>query len=258
MRVLVAGNWKMHKTTREALAFCDDLAVRLDASPPGEGIDLLLFPSAVALHALARHPLAATLAVGCQTVHPEAEGAFTGEVSAEMARAAGATWALVGHSERRHLFGESDADVAARVAACRRAGVRPMVCVGETLEERRAGRLEELLARQITAVLPALGGVDPTGWALAYEPLWAIGTGETATPGDAEEAHHFVGALLEGEGITPPAILYGGSVKPGNAGELLATPGVGGVLVGGASLDPESFLAIARAAAPRRSSNSQG
>ncbi|MDT8368733.1 MAG: triose-phosphate isomerase [Longimicrobiales bacterium] len=250
MSALIAGNWKMHKGPAEALAFLDDLAPTLDATPVGEA-RLLLFPSAVALPALAAHPLAALLELGCQTVHPEVSGAFTGEISAEMAREAGAVWSLVGHSERRHLFGESDADVAARVVACRRAGIRPMVCVGENLEERRAGRLEEVLARQITAVLGALGEIAPSGWAIAWEPVWAIGTGEVATPADAAAAHDFLGSLLEGEGVVPPAILYGGSVKPENAGDLLATPGVDGVLVGGASLDPASFVRIARAAATR-------
>ena len=249
-RPLVAGNWKMHKGPTEAASFCDALRAELDADDTA-GADLLLFPSAVALRTVATHPLAAEVGVGAQTVHPEPSGAFTGELSAEMAADAGATWSLAGHSERRHVFGESDADVADRVRACLRAGLRPMVCVGETLDERRAGRLEEVLRSQLVAVLPALAGTDTADWAIAYEPVWAIGTGETASPGDARDAHLFLARVLDeaGEGI--PRILYGGSVKPANAGELLATEGVNGVLVGGASLDPSSFLAIARSVDPR-------
>jgi triosephosphate isomerase len=245
---LIAGNWKMHKGPREAADFCDAFRAELAATPAG---DLLLFPSAVALSTVAGHPLADVVGVGAQTVHPEPSGAFTGELSAEMAADAGATWALAGHSERRHVFGESDTDVAARVQACLRAGLRPMVCVGETLEERRSGRLEAVLRRQLEAVLGELAETPEDGWAVAYEPVWAIGTGETASSGDARAAHAFLRSVLEQAGRDVPRILYGGSVKPENAAELLGTEGVDGVLVGGASLDPVSFMAIARAAVPR-------
>jgi len=249
MKSLVAGNWKMHHGPEAARAFCASLAAGL-AEAPVEHADLMLCPSAVALETLAARVAADGLpvTVGAQTVHAEASGAFTGELAAEMAVEAGATWSLVGHSERRHVFGESDADVAARVVACLRAGLRPMVCVGETLEERRAGRLEEVLARQLEAVLPAIGARAPSDWAVAYEPVWAIGTGETASPEDARGAHLFLRSVLDGASVAAPRILYGGSVKPANAAELLATEAVDGVLVGGASLDASSFLAIARAA----------
>ncbi len=249
-RPLVAGNWKMHKGPREASVFCDAFAAALEAEPAGSA-DLLLFPSAVALGAVARHPIVERVGVGAQTVHPEPSGAFTGELSAEMAVDAGATWALAGHSERRHVFGESDADVAARVRACLRAGLRPMVCVGETLEERRRGHLEGVLRRQLEAVLPPLDDTAADAWAIAYEPVWAIGTGETASPDDAREAHLLLRRVLGDHGRAVPRILYGGSVKPDNAGELLATEAVDGVLVGGASLDPASFRAIAGASDPR-------
>lgn len=252
-RPLVAGNWKMHKGPEAAGAFAEALLAGLEGGGVPDA-DLLLFPSAVALDTLARHALVAGPAggeghaeLGAQTIHPEASGAFTGELSAEMAAEAGAAWSLVGHSERRHIFGESDADVAARAAACLRAGLRPMVCVGETLEERRAGRLQAVLRRQLEAVLPVVAGCAPEAWAIAYEPVWAIGTGETASPYDAREAHLFLRSVLDAAGTPAPRILYGGSVKPGNAGELLSTEAVGGVLVGGASLDPDDFLAIVRA-----------
>jgi triosephosphate isomerase len=245
---LVAGNWKMNKGPSEATAFCDAFRAAVGTTLPAE---LLLFPSAVALTAVAGHPIADLVGVGAQTVHPEASGAFTGELSAEMAVDAGATWSLAGHSERRHVFGETDADVAARVRACLRAGLRPMVCVGETLEQRAGGRLEAVLRNQLEAVLPEIAETTEDGWAIAYEPVWAIGTGETASPEDARVAHAFLRGVLEEAGLDVPRVLYGGSVKPDNAAELLATEGVDGVLVGGASLDPVSFLAIAGAAGPR-------
>jgi len=247
---LIAGNWKMHKGPTAARRFCDDLRAHLQEEGRPEA-DLLLFPPAVSLAAVADHDVAADLHVGSQTVHPDPSGAFTGELSAEMATDAGATWSLVGHSERRHLFGESDDDVVARFRACTRTGLRPIVCVGETLGERNGGRLEEVLARQLGAVLPAVDGLVPGGWAIAYEPVWAIGTGETASPDDAREAHAFLRSVLEHADVDVPRILYGGSVKPTNAAELLATEGVGGVLVGGASLDAGDFLAIARATSTR-------
>jgi triosephosphate isomerase len=239
----------MHLGPEAARSFADRFASRLETDPVDA--NLVLFPSAIALGAVVAHTLGEYVDVGCQTVHPEPHGAFTGELAAEMAVEAGASWSLVGHSERRHIFGEDDAAVAARVGACLRAGLRPMVCVGETLEERRGGRLEVVLRRQVEAVLPHLGELPADAWAIAYEPVWAIGTGETASPTDAEEAHAFVARVLEEGGGPVPPILYGGSVKPGNAGELLAAAGVDGVLVGGASLDPTDFHEIARAAGPR-------
>jgi triosephosphate isomerase len=170
-----------------------------------------------------------------------------------MAVAAGATHTLVGHSERRHLFGETDEEVARKTTAALSAGLIPVVCVGETLDERRGGRLEEVILRQLDAVLPPLSSPRPARAMVAYEPVWAIGTGETATPRDASEAHQVLRERLEqalGENRAREIpILYGGSVKPENAAELLRAPHVEGVLVGGASLDPESFARIAEAGA---------
>ncbi|MEJ2541285.1 MAG: triose-phosphate isomerase [Gemmatimonadota bacterium] len=242
MRRVVAGNWKMNhgpEATRDFLS-------RFQA-PEGPGAPrVLLFPPALSF-AAAVESAGPGVELGVQNIHEEVSGAFTGEISGEMAREAGATLTLVGHSERRHLFGEGDDRVAAKVRAAVNAGLVPVVCVGETLAERRSGRLSEVLLRQLDAVL---GVLEPrASWLLAYEPVWAIGTGETATPGDASEAHGLLGDHLAESGWDRDGvpILYGGSVKPGNAAELMSAEGVDGVLVGGASLKVDDFTAIAAA-----------
>jgi triosephosphate isomerase len=242
---VIAGNWKMHHGPSQARTFFDSLSLE----GVGSEHELLVFPSALAV-AAAVSTAPERVGVGVQNIHARDEGAFTGETSAPMALDAGATHVLVGHSERRHVFGETDADTAAKVSAVRRHGLIPVLCVGETLEERRAGRVEEVVLRQLEAALGPL--TDGEGrFLVAYEPVWAIGTGETATPDDASAAHGTIRGRLAGvpglqaDGVP---ILYGGSVKPGNAAELLAAQNVDGVLVGGASLDPYSFAAIARAA----------
>ncbi len=238
-RPIVAANWKMNLGPSRAAAFF--AAFRL--GPNVSRVRLQFFVPAVSL-AAARTAAKVAAEFGIQNVHWEREGALTGETSAEMAREAGVALALVGHSERRHVFGETDAEVARKTRAVSRAGLTPVVCVGERLEERRAGRLEEVLRRQVGAFVGALAGAKE--WMVAYEPVWAIGTGETATPQDAFEAHEIVRAALGEAG--PGPILYGGSVKPGNAAELLGVHGVDGVLVGGASLDPAEFAGIVAAA----------
>ncbi len=211
--------------------------------------ELIVFPPAVSLEAAAGvRP--ERVQVGVQNIHWEDEGAFTGEISAAMARQVGAELALIGHSERRHLFGETDEQVALKTGAAVRNGLTPVLCVGETLSERRAGRVDEVILRQLDAALPELSAAPRA--LIAYEPVWAIGTGENATPGDASMAHATLrGRLSEalGAGVAARvAILYGGSVKPGNAAELLAAEHVDGVLVGGASVDPVSYVEIARSA----------
>jgi len=243
---VIAGNWKMHLGPGRAVAFFDRLS--LDGVPSDR--ELIVFPPAVSIAAAAtatgRDP---RVRLGVQNIHWEDAGAFTGEISAPMASEAGAEFALLGHSERRHVFGESDAEVAKKVQAARRHGLVPVVCVGETLDERRAGRVEEVILRQLDAVLDALGAEGRS--LVAYEPVWAIGTGETATPEDACAAHRVLRARLVeawgGEAAGRVALLYGGSVKPDNAAELLRAEDVDGVLVGGASLDPDSFTKIAAA-----------
>jgi triosephosphate isomerase len=243
---VIAGNWKMHLGPAGTRAFFEGLS--LGAVPPDR--ELIVFPPSVSLPAAAsserRDP---RVRLGVQNIHWEDHGAFTGEVSAAMALEAGASFALIGHSERRHLFGETDEEVARKVVAARRHGLVPLVCVGETLEERRAGRVEGVILGQLDAVLDALGSEGRS--LVAYEPVWAIGTGETATPEDASAAQGALRRrLAEAWGRDAAMripLLYGGSVKPENASELLVAPDVDGVLVGGASLDPVSFAKIAEA-----------
>lgn len=236
----------MHRGPNEAEAFLAAF------EPPVSDHELILFPPSVSLVAAARCPdRDARVQLGVQNIHWEDAGAFTGEISAPMAVEAGATFALVGHSERRHVFGETDEEVARKIVAARRHGLVPVVCVGETLDERRAGRVEEVILGQLDWALGALGQGEGR-FLVAYEPVWAIGTGETATPTDASAAHASLRARLSermgAQGAADVPILYGGSVKPANAAELLEAPAVDGVLVGGASLDPASFAAIAAAA----------
>jgi triosephosphate isomerase (TIM) len=229
--VLIAGNWKMYKGPAETAEFC--LALR--ESDLGDA-DVVVCPPHVSL-AVAVQLLAGTeIAVAAQNVHWEEEGAYTGEVSARMLREVGVYGTIVGHSERRQYFGETDETVAKRVHAALEAGLFVIACVGETEEERERGDTNEVLRRQLSVLEP------DDNLVLAYEPVWAIGTGKTATPEIAQEAHAFIKSQLDAP------VLYGGSVKPENAAELLAQSDVDGALVGGASLELESFTAICRAA----------
>ena len=210
----------------------------------------MIFPPAISLLAAAESRGGRPeISLGIQNIHWEPKGAFTGEHSAGMALAAGARFALVGHSERRHVFGETDPQVERKVAAAIREGLAPVVCVGETLDERRDSRVQEVIVRQLDAALLGVPEDVKKSILIAYEPVWAIGTGETATVDDVADAHGILRRRLRevrGDGFAQEvAILYGGSVRPGNAGELLAITDVDGVLVGGASLDPETFSRIA-------------
>ncbi len=243
---ILAANWKMYHGPTSARTFLERFLVRY-----GPRVDrtVIFFPPAISITAfLEARGVRSDLEVGVQDVHAEIQGAHTGAVSAAMAAEAGAAWGLAGHSERRREFGDDDGVVASKLGRLLEAGLRPILCVGETLEERRAGSLEEVLRRQVRAAVEGLEASGAAPWehrVLAYEPVWAIGTGETATPRDATEAHGLVREALErfsGDGTA--AVLYGGSVKPENIDELLAAEGVDGVLVGGASLDPESFARI--------------
>jgi triosephosphate isomerase (TIM) len=227
--VLVAGNWKMHKTASETEAFCVALRERLAGL---EGVDVAVCPPFTSLSAAVSALASTEIAVAAQNVHWEAAGAFTGEVSAPMLRELGVYGAIVGHSERRQLFGETDDGVARRSRAALEAGLSVIACVGETEAERERGETEAVLRRQVSVLEPHESLV------VAYEPVWAIGTGKTATPEIAQAAHTFIRKLLD------VPVLYGGSVKPENAAELLAMPDVEGALVGGASLDVDSFAGI--------------
>jgi triosephosphate isomerase len=239
MSMLIAGNWKMFKGPGEAAGFCAELREAVDTG----GTDIVVAPPFVSLQTAAAELEDSAIRVYAQNVHWEEEGAFTGEVSRSMLIAAGAVGAIVGHSERRQYFGETDETAARRAEAALAAGLGVIACVGETLEEREAGQTEAVLRSQIEAIAAAVPA-PPEGLDIAYEPVWAIGTGRTATPETAQEAHAFIRGLYAVE-----RILYGGSVKPENAEELLAQPDVDGALVGGASLDVMSFTEICRTAA---------
>jgi triosephosphate isomerase len=230
--MLIAGNWKMFKGPADAGAFCR--AVR-DADLPDD-VDVVVCPPFVSLAAATQALAGTEVGVFAQNCHWEAEGAFTGEVSAAMLLELGAYGTLVGHSERRQYFGETDETVGRRARAALDAGLHVIACVGETEAEREAGETETVLRRQLS-VLEADDNL-----VIAYEPVWAIGTGKSATPEIAQQAHEIVRSVIDAP------VLYGGSVKPENAAELLAQPAVDGALVGGAALDVDSFAAICRAA----------
>jgi len=238
----------MYRTRSEALSLVNGILA--GAGPVPTDRELVVFPPATALSAVAERCRYSRLDIGGQNLHPESEGAFTGELSATMLLEAGATRVLIGHSERRALFGEECVFLARKVIAALEAGLEPVFCLGETLAEREAGQTDMVISRQVADGLGGLPVADVARLVVAYEPIWAIGTGRTATPDQAEAAHRFLrGQLVERWGKVGDAVplLYGGSVKPGNAAELLSRPEVNGLLVGGASLEAASFLGIALA-----------
>jgi triosephosphate isomerase len=244
---LIAGNWKMFKAEAEAVLFAEELALRVGDVQDRE---ILVCPPSVyiypVLHALTNTPVM----VGAQNVFWEDQGAFTGEVSAPMIRSLGARHAIIGHSERRQYFAETDETVNRRLVACLRASLTPIVCVGESLQEREAERTLDVVGTQLTAGLAHVKAEAAPGLIIAYEPVWAIGTGRTATPGIAQEVHAFIRTTLAGifgvEVSAAVRILYGGSVKPDNIDELMAQADIDGALVGGASLEVASFERIIR------------
>jgi triosephosphate isomerase (TIM) len=242
---VIAGNWKLNLGPAAARAFFGDFLPRVE---PAAARTLVFFPPSLsleaALHAAGGRP---DVSFGVQNVYWEESGAFTGEISASLAREAGARYCLVGHSERRHVFGETDEETARKVGASLRAGLLPMLCVGETLDERDRGEARDVVLRQMDAATASLREEDAARLLVAYEPVWAIGTGRTASAADASEMHGYIHQRLErqfGQTGTGVPVLYGGSVKPGNAAQLLAAAGVDGLLVGGASLDPAGFAEI--------------
>jgi triosephosphate isomerase len=246
-RPLVAGNWKMHLGGPGGVELAQAV-VHLSRGLPN--VDLVVAPPFTALAACAHECDSSRVEVGAQNVYPKDAGAFTGEVSAPMLVEAGCRWVIVGHSERRQHFKETDAQVAEKAAAALKAGLTPIVCVGETLEERTGGRTLEVVDRQVAAALDVLAGAGRPA-VIAYEPVWAIGTGKNAGPAEAQEVHAALRRQLASRSAalaSAARILYGGSVKPDNARDLLAAPDVDGALVGGASLDAASFGAIAQAA----------
>jgi triosephosphate isomerase len=245
-RALVAGNWKMYKTPSQAAQLAGEIRRGLGA---GAERDVLVAPPFTSLGAVAEVLRGARIGLAGQNVHAEAEGAFTGEVSAPMLREVGCSHVILGHSERRQHFGETDDGVARKAQAAFSHGLTPIVCVGETLDERDASRTMEVVERQVERALRGLSPDQVAAAVLAYEPVWAIGTGRTATPAQAQEVHSFIRRLIARSHGEPAAaalrILYGGSVKPDNIDALMAEADVDGALVGGASLQAASFLRIA-------------
>jgi len=241
---LIAGNWKCHMTVPEALALLSDMKVALAAV---QGVEIVVAPPFTALAAVARWIESTSIVLAAQDCHYVDYGAYTGEVSAPMLKDAKCEYVIVGHSERRQLFGETDESVAAKLRAVLRAGLRPILCVGETLEERERGQAEERVQRQMEAAVAGLDAVHLRSLVVAYEPIWAIGTGRNATPQQAQIAHSFIRAALRAryaEAALGVRILYGGSVKPDNIAALMAGDDVDGALVGGASLKAGDFVAI--------------
>ena len=252
-RYLIAGNWKMN--TDRATGVELTAAICAKASVAGSGakdVELLVCPPSIYLAPVAEKLAGSPVALGAQNMCGDDDGAFTGEVSHAMLSDVGAEYVIVGHSERRTLFGETDADVNKKTLKALEAGLAPIVCLGETLAEREAGRTAEVIKTQFDGSLAGITDAQITNIVIAYEPVWAIGTGKVATPEQAEEVHADLRAMLTDRYNSDLAaqvrILYGGSMKPGNAPELLAKPNVDGGLIGGASLKADDFLAIAAAA----------
>jgi triosephosphate isomerase len=242
---LVAGNWKLHKTVAESVALAQALRTELDGLA---GVEVAIAPVATSLHPVAAALAGSTIALSGQNTHWETKGAFTGELSPHLLVDVGCRYVIVGHSERRQYFGETDEGVRKKVRAAQAAGLIPIVCIGETLQQREEGATLGVVLGQLDA---ALAGNDPSALVIAYEPVWAIGTGRTASPSDAQEVHAALrGRLRSSFGAVADGIriLYGGSVKPDNAADLARQPDIDGSLVGGASLEASTFVPIVRAA----------
>ena len=242
----IAANWKMHKTVAEAAEFVDALLPKIAATQH----DVVICPSFLALSEVIERSRGSAIRVAAQNMHEEESGAFTGEVSAPMLAELDVDAVVLGHSERRQYFGETDDSLARKVPAALAAGLEPILCIGESEEARDAGQTEAVLERQLQADLAEVEPARVPGVVIAYEPIWAIGTGRTATPEQAQETIAFIRDTLRERGAAGDSvrILYGGSVKPSSAAELMAQPDIDGALVGGASLDPEDFAAIVEAA----------
>lgn len=247
-RPLIAGNWKMHCTRNEAMNLVNDIADKIGANPPA---DVAVAPSYLAIALVVEQARHLPIQVGAQNCHFEKKGAFTGEVSLEMLKDAGATFVIVGHSERRHVFGETDELIHKKMDVVLTEGLQPILCIGETLEERDGDKTLDVVMHQLSTAFEGMGSEQALRSVIAYEPVWAIGTGRTATPDQAQEVHKFIrGWLAEsfGDAAQRIRIQYGGSVNSKNAKELLSQPDVDGALVGGASLKADSFAAIIAAA----------
>jgi triosephosphate isomerase len=248
-RPIVAGNWKMNKTSDEAAALARGV---VDAVKGVDGVDMVVCPTFTSLESVAGVVKDTPVKLGAQNVYWEAEGAFTGEISTAMLLTCGCSHVILGHSERRQYFGETDATVNRRVNAALEAALSPIVCVGETLQERESGVTDDVIRTQVTGSLDGFSGEDVVQLVLAYEPVWAIGTGLTATPEQAEDVHALIRSVLAdgwGQDVSEAVrIQYGGSVKADNAAVLFSQPNIDGGLIGGAALDAESFAAVVKGA----------
>ncbi|HMO86468.1 MAG TPA: triose-phosphate isomerase [Lacipirellulaceae bacterium] len=247
-KLLIAGNWKMNMTAETGVALARKIA---EESPAYGAVDLLVCPPAVYLASVREALAGGDVFLGGQNMHHESSGAFTGEISPGMLRDVGATFVILGHSERRHIFGERDEAINKKAHAAHAAGLTPIVCVGETLDQRKAGQTAAVIEEQFAGSLAGLSDQQMAATVIAYEPVWAIGTGQVATPEQAQQVHadlrKLLGSRYNAEVAQEVRILYGGSVKPDNAGSLLALADVDGALVGGACLKADDFLAIAAA-----------
>jgi triosephosphate isomerase (TIM) len=241
----IAGNWKMNTTLEEAVALAKGVA---DAVGKQTDVDVAVCPPYISLSAVAEAVKGSNVKVGAQDVHWEAKGAYTGKVSCAMLKSAGAAYVIIGHSEQRQYFGETDETVNKKTKAALAAGLLPIVCVGETLDERKGGKMDAVIERQIRGAFAGISEADAAKCTIAYEPVWAIGTGETATPQQANEAHIFIRNILTqlyGKSVSDGMrIQYGGSMKPDNAKDLLAQSDVDGGLIGGAALKAADFAGI--------------
>jgi triosephosphate isomerase len=245
----MAANWKMYKTASQTVAYFERFRPLLQGPSP---CDIVICPPLLSLPAAVSAASGSNIAIGGQNMYWEKEGAYTGEISGEMLYAEGASWVLVGHSERRRLFCENDSDVLKKAQAAIEANLSPIICMGERLDEHKAGKAYDVLIRQFASGVAGLTEEQFAKTSIAYEPIWAIGTGQTATPDIASEAHQIIRSEVEkrfgSDAAAAVRIIYGGSVKPDNIAGLMAEPDIDGVLVGGASLDPVSFAKIVQAA----------
>ena len=246
---IIAGNWKMYKTAAEALALVDEMKKQLVGVRESD-IEVVVCPPFTALYAVGTILQGSTIKLGAQNIHWEKEGAFTGEIAAPMLKEVGVKYAIVGHSERRQYFGETNDGVNKRAKAALANGIRPIVCVGEMLAQREAGQTEAVVRDHVTGSLAGFSKDAMLDTVIAYEPVWAIGTGKTATPAQAQEVHAFIrellAALFDSQVAAKVRLQYGGSVKPANAKELLSQPDIDGALVGGASLEAKGFAEIVK------------
>ena len=248
-RPIIAGNWKMYKNIVQTLEFIKEFKA---LNVGGSTVDVLICPPFISLAAASSELQGTNIALGAQNMYHQSEGAYTGEISPMMLLDAGCKYVILGHSERRQLFGETDQAVNTKVRAALACGLVPVVCVGEILEQRQSGITKNVIREQVSGSLEGLSPKDVAGLLVAYEPVWAIGTGLTASPGDAQEVNEYIRGLLTAsfgaEAAGQVRILYGGSVKPDNTAQLMSMPDIDGALVGGASLKPSSFSEIIRAA----------